>query len=356
MHKILVLNPGSTSTKIALFENLVQAKVTCLPHSSQELARFREIADQRSFRKEVIIRWLHAENINLASFTAIAARGGLLAPLEGGTYRINLNMIRQLEAGVHGKHAANLGALIAADLGEMLGIPMFIVDPVVVDELQPPARISGTPGIERRSVFHALNQKASAKKTALLLDRPYEQLNLIVAHLGGGISVGAHQKGRVIDVNEALTGEGPFSPERTGSLPTTALVRYFFKHKAAPEKLIREFSGRSGWVAYLGTNDSRLVEKKIDSGDQNALFYFEAMIYQIVKEIGRNSAVLCGKVDQIILTGGLAHTPRLVEKIKEHVQFIAPVTVLPGENELEALAWGALRVLTGLEPARDYLF
>lgn len=354
LQRILVLNPGSTSTKLAIFENELEREAVSLSHSNAELIQFKEIVDQREFRERVVIEWLRSQNIKLGSLTAIVARGGLLAPLVGGTYRINELMVRQLEQGIYGKHAANLGALIASHLGQELNIPAFVVDPVAVDEFTSLARLSGTPGIERRSLFHALNQKASAKKTAQLLGRAYEDLNLIVAHLGGGISIGVHRRGKVIDVNEALTGEGPFSPERTGSLPTTALVRYFFEQSASKEELIRRFTGKSGWVAYLGSNDSRLVVQKIQAGDKKALFYFQALAYQIVKEIGRCSTVLGGRVDQIILTGGLAFTAELVRAIQKRVQFIAPLTVLPGENEMEALALGALRVLQGLEPAQDY--
>ncbi|NMB21039.1 MAG: butyrate kinase [Firmicutes bacterium] len=351
---ILVINPGSTSTKLGVFRNEIQTHTTSLSHSSQDLAAFDDIAEQKDFRQEVTVKWLEEVGIPLGSLTAIVARGGLLKPIPGGTYYINETMVAELAEGRYGKHASNLAALIAFGLSQRLGIPSFIVDPVVVDELQPVARISGNPQIERISISHALNQKAIGQKTAALLGKGYDELNLIVAHLGGGISVGAHRKGRIIDVNQALSGEGPFSPERVGSVPTIGLVHHFFDQKATKAQLMREFVGRSGLVAHLGSNDSREIVKRIEQGDEKALFYYEAMCYQIAKEIGRISTVLCGIVDQIVLTGGLAYSSELVARVKERVEFIAPVTVIPGENELEALAVGALRVLTGQEEGRTY--
>ena len=351
---ILVINPGSTSTKLAIFKNDVQTHATSLSHSSQDLAGYSDIVEQKGFREEVILKWLEKEGIALESLTAIVARGGLLAPIQGGTYNINDTMIEQLAEGRYGKHASNLAALIAYGVSKPLGIPAFIVDPVVVDEMQSVARISGNPKIERICIFHALNQRASAKKVAAQMGKGYDELNLIVAHLGGGISVGAHQQGRIVDVNQALSGEGPLSPERVGSVPTNGLVHYFFDHDFTKSELLREFVGRSGLVAYLGSNDSREIVRRIQQGDEKAEFYYEAMCYQIAKEIGRISAVFCGIVDQIVLTGGLAYSTELVERVKQRVEFIAPVTVMPGENELEALALGALRVLTGDEEARDY--
>lgn len=351
---ILVINPGSTSTKLAVYKNDTQTHTTSLHHSSADLAGFADIVEQKSFREAVIIDWLNSERIPLESFTAIVARGGLLAPIPGGTYEINATMVEHMSTGRYGKHASNLAGLIAYDLSKRLEIPAFIVDPVVVDELEPVARISGNPKCERISIFHALNQKANAKKLARLLGKPYEELNLIVAHLGGGISIGAHKNGRVIDVNNALSGEGPFSPERVGSLPSQGLIDYFFDHDLTKDELIRKFVGNSGLVAHLGTNDSREIVARIKEGDDEAAFYFEVMCYQIAKEIGRISTVFCGIVDQIVLTGGLAYSTELVEEITKRVEFIAPVKILPGENELEALAFGALRVLTGVEKALNY--
>lgn len=353
-HTILVINPGSTSTKLAIFRNDVQTHTISLHHSSQDLAGFADIVEQKDFREEVTVKWLEEECVPLESLTAIVARGGLLAPIPGGTYNINETMIEQLSTGMYGKHASNLAAIIAFGLSNRLGIPSFVVDPVVVDELDSIARISGNPKIERTSIFHALNQRANAKKVAKELGKPYDTLNLIVAHLGGGISIGAHKQGRVIDVNQALSGEGPFSPERVGSLPTEGLVNYIFDQNLTKTEFISNFVGKSGLVAHLGTNDSREIVERIQNGDQNAEFYYDAMCYQIAKEIGRISTVFCGIVDQIIFTGGLAHSTELVSRVKRRVEFIAPITVMPGENELEALAFGALRVLTGEEQAQDY--
>lgn len=352
--RILVINPGSTSTKLAIFEHDQEPTSTSLHHGSAELAKFSEIAQQRSFRQKLIVDWLASERITLNSLTAIVARGGLLAPIPGGTYLINGKMIEDLEQGIYGKHASNLAALIAHELASDLEIPAFIVDPVVVDEMLPVARISGNPHIKRQSIFHALNQKASAKKTAQLLGRNYEELTMIVAHLGGGISIGAHQKGQVIDVNNALTGEGPFSPERAGGLPTDDLVKFFFANSYSKSEALKLFAGQSGLVGHLGTNDSRKIVTRMQAGDGKARFYFEAMCYQVAKEIGRLSAVLSGNIDQIVLTGGLAYSSELVEQIRIRVEFIAPITVLAGENELEALAFGALRVLDGHEKALTY--
>lgn len=355
VQRILAINPGSTSTKLAVYENDYLLKSTNLHHTTEDLVGFQEIADQRAFREKLVVAWLDAEDIELSSLTAIVARGGLLAPLIGGTYLINSLMVADLEQGTYGKHASNLAGLIAYDLSLRLQIPAFIVDPVVVDELSTIARFSGCPGMERRSIFHALNQKASGQKAAKFLERPYDQLSLIVAHLGGGISVGAHYRGKVIDVNNALSGEGPFSPERTGTLPTRGLVKLFFEQKPDRASLIRKFVGNSGLVSHLGTNDLRVIVQRIAEGDPEAKFYFQAMAYQISKEIGRISAVLNGNVDGIVLTGGLAYSSELVGEIRERVGFIGPLIVLPGENELEALALGALRVLVGQETAREYV-
>jgi butyrate kinase len=354
MKQILVINPGSTSTKIGVFENERQIHGVSLHHSTEQLTKYSEIWDQRWFRERAIIDWLVEHSVDLHSLTAIVARGGLLSPIPSGTYTINEAMVHDLELGLYGKHACNLAALIAYDLGQKLNIPSYIVDPVVVDEMSPLAKISGTPEIERVSVFHALNQKAIAKKVAEMLHRRYDELNLIVAHLGGGISIGVHQKGKVVDVNNALNGEGPFSPERTGTLPTTELIHYFFAHDFSTDTLIKRFSSKSGLVAHLGTNDSRVIVDRMRTGDKKAQFYFEAMAYQIAKELGRAAAVLEGRIDRIVLTGGLAHSSTLTDLIREYVGFLGEIVIVPGENELEALALGALRVLMGQEGAAEY--
>lgn len=353
-HLILVINPGSTSTKMALYKDDTEFKSTSVQHSREELALLESFQDQRDFRESLIMDWLNSEGISLGDLTAIAARGGFLVPLPGGTYGINAKMVDHLEQGVFGKHATNLAAPIAFDLSSSLGIPSYIVDPVVVDELMPEARISGVPGIERQSIFHALNHKASAKKTAKILRRPYEELNLIVAHLGGGISIAVHGKGKVIDVNNALSGEGPMSPERAGSLPTKSFIEYYFEYGGSKEELLKMLTAHSGLVAHLETNDLRVIKKKIKNGDGHAHFVFEAMCYQIAKEVGRIATVLRGIVDQIVLTGGLAYSDELIAYLHDRIGFIAPITVLPGENELEALALGVFNVLMGLEEVREY--
>lgn len=353
-HLILVINPGSTSTKLALYRNTEQVNYVNLHHSNEELAPYNTIVDQRAFREELIERWLGEIGVPLSSLTTLVGRGGLLAPIPGGTYRVNETMVRQLEQAQYGSHASNLGALLAYDLSVRLNIPAYIVDPVVVDELMPVARKTGLPQIMRRSIFHALNHKANAKRLAVELGRRYDELNLIVAHLGGGISVGAHARGQVVDVNNALSGDGPFSPERSGSISPRVLIDYYFHTGMTKAEIMRKLIGNSGLVAHLGTNDGREIERRIEEGDLASRLCLEAMAYQVAKEIGKMSAVLSGEVDRIILTGGLAYSALLVSEICKRVEYIAPVRVLPGENELEALAFGAWRVISGEEQARDY--
>lgn len=354
MERLLVINPGSTSTKLAIYDGRqLHASIT-LNHSAAELAKFADIVDQIDFRTEALLSWLNEIEVCLTSITAVVCRGGLLKPIPSGVYLVNEEMAADLRTGKYGKHASNLAGLIGFGIGQRLDIPCYIVDPVVVDELQPLARISGHPKISRISIFHALNHKAMARRAAEQLGKPYAALKLIVTHMGGGISVGAHRYGHVIDVNNALNGDGPLSPERTGSLPTTALINYYFDQKVPLDELLRRFVGRGGLVNHLGTNDLREVQKRMEQGDERAQVVFRAMALQIIKEIGRASAVLNDDVDAVILTGGMAYSRALTDLITEYVQFIAPVIVLPGENELEALAHAALRVLRGLEKPRIY--
>lgn len=352
--RILTINPGSTSTKIAVFENDNPLFEEVLRHSNDELVGFKNIIDQYQFRKEVILRTLDEQGINLTKLSAIVGRGGLLAPMPGGTYSVNEIMLEDLSKGLLGQHASNLGGIIANEIAEQFNIPAFIVDPVVVDELEDVARISGMPEIERKSIFHALNQKAVVRRAAKDLDGKYEDFNFIVAHLGGGISVGAHRNGRVIDVNNALDGEGPFSPERSGGLPVGDLVKLCMSEKFTQGEIMKKIVGKGGLVAYLNTNDGRDVQKMIESGDHQAELVYKAMAYQVAKEIGSCAAVLKGEVDGIILTGGLAYDKGLVGWIKEKVNFIAEVLVYPGEDEMLALAEGGLRVLKGEEQAKTY--
>jgi len=353
-YKLLMINPGSTSTKIGVYEDEKEILVETLRHTSEEINDFGGIFEQFNFRKEVILNVLKEKNFDINTLDAIVGRGGLLKPIEGGTYAINDAMLKDLKVGILGQHASNLGGIIANEIGKQLNVPAFIVDPVVVDEMIDVARISGMPEIERKSIFHALNQKAVAKRYAKECGKNYDELNLIVAHMGGGISVGAHESGRVIDVNNALDGEGPFSPERSGGLPVGDLAKMCFSGKYTLEDIKKKINGKGGFVAYLNTNDAREPLKMAQNGDENARVIFEAMGYQVAKEIGKCAAVLSGKVDAIILTGGIAYGEVIVNYIKERVEFISPVVVYAGEDELLALAEGGLRVLRGQEKAKEY--
>lgn len=350
---ILTINPGSTSTKVAIYHNDRCIFSKNLFHQPEELAQAQSLTDQRSFRKNTILDFLKEQSITVENLDAIAARGGLLRPLKGGTYRIGPLMLEELGAQRNGVHASNLGALIAHEIIGDRQIPSFIVNPVTVDEMEPVARISGMEGILRKSAFHALNQKAVAMGYAKSLGRKYEELNMIVTHLGGGISVGAHRKGRVIDVNNALE-EGPFSPERAGGVPVQQLIAMCYSGDYQQRDISKMLVGKGGIISYLGTADCLEVERRIAEGDTKARLVYEAMAYQTAKEIGAAATVLKGKIDQILITGGIARSRLLVEMIRERVEFLAPITVHPGEDELQALAEGVLRVLTGEEEAMDY--
>lgn len=353
--RLLAINPGSTSTKIAIFEDTTLVLERVLRHSSEEIARYERLIDQYQFRKDAVLAALGDAGVKPEELQAVVGRGGLLKPIPGGTYAVNEAMQADLRQARYGEHASNLGGLLAADLATLAGIPAFIVDPVVVDELQPVARLTGLPQISRRSIWHALNQKAVARRAAADLGKRYDELNLIVVHLGGGISVGAHQRGNTIDVNNALDGDGPFSPERSGGLPAGDLVRLCFGGKYDEAAIRKLLVGRGGLVAYLGTNDGREVVKRLLAGDQQAETVYQALAYQVAKEIGAAAAVLSGQVDAIVITGGLAYDQQyLVSWIKERVAFISQVLVYPGEDELLALVEGALRVLTGAETAKEY--
>lgn len=353
--RILVINPGSTSTKIGVFENEQCIFEKTIRHSHEDISRYRRIMDQYGFRKQVILETLDYEGINISKFDAVCGRGGLLRPIEGGTYHVNEQMIEDLKIGFNGEHASNLGGILAHEIATGLNIPAFIVDPVVVDEMEEIARISGVPEIPRKSIFHALNQKAVARKAARELNRSYEQLNLIVAHMGGGITVGAHRHGKVVDVNNGLDGEGPFSPERAGTVPAGDLIEMCFNGKFSREDMKKKLVGHGGLMAYLNTNSALEVEERIKKGDETASQVYEAMAYQVAKEIGAMSTVLHGKVDGIVLTGGLAYGQEFVHFISERVKWIADVFIYPGENELIALAEGTLRVLRNEEPAKEYI-
>lgn len=352
--RLLTINPGSTSTKIAVFDNEDLVFEKTLRHSSEEIGQFEKISDQFEFRKKVIEESLNEGGVKISELDAVVGRGGLLKPIEGGTYSVNEKMIKDLSIGILGEHASNLGGIIAKEIGNQVNIPSYIVDPVVVDELNEVARISGIPEITRKSIFHALNQKAIARRAAKELDKEYDQCNFIVAHMGGGISVGAHKKGKVIDVANALDGEGPFSPERSGGLPVGDLVKMCFGGKYTEDEIKKRIKGNGGIVAYLDTNDVREVESLINSGDEKAKLVHKAMVYQVSKEIGSCATVLKGKVDAILLTGGIAYSQAITNMIKESVSFIAPVKVYPGEDEMIALAQGGIRVLSKEEEAKIY--
>lgn len=353
-YRILAINPGSTSTKIAIYDNEKEVFETTLRHPAEEINKFEKIYDQYDFRKNVILETLNEAGMNLTKLSAIVGRGGLLKPIQGGTYSVSDSMLEDLKVGVLGEHASNLGGIIAHEIAGQLNIPSFIVDPVVVDEMNDVARISGMPELDRKSIFHALNQKAVARRAAKEMGKAYDEINLVVAHLGGGVSVGAHENGRVVDVNNALDGEGPFSPERSGGLPVGDMVKLCFSGEYTHADLKKKIKGHGGLVAYLNTNDGREVSKMVEEGDKKAELVYKAMAYQVAKEIGSCSTVLKGKVDGIILTGGLAYDKELVKWISDSVEFIGKVIVYPGEDEMSALAEGGLRVLRGEEEPREY--
>ena len=350
---ILVINPGSTSTKIGVFvEETLLFDVT-LRHSAEELAPYATVADQKDFRKELVLSALREKNFDVKTLSAVSARGGLVAPIPGGTYGVNERLLEDSAAGVQGQHASNLGALIAHEIAGELGIPAFVVDPPVVDELSDVARFSGHPAISRASKFHALNQKAVAKRYAKECGKEYEELNLIVCHMGGGVSVGAHDHGQIVDTQNALDGDGPFSPERSGSLPAGQVVDLCFSGDYTKAEMKKMISGRGGMMGYVGTtNMGNIIE--MAKTDEYTSRVLDAFHYQIAKEIGSMAVVLKGKVDRIILTGGISYNQCTVDALQAYVNWIAPITVYPGEDELLALTQGALRVLNGEEEAKVY--
>jgi butyrate kinase len=361
MHRLLVINPGSTSTKVAVYEDEKHTFIETLRHASEEIGAFSHILDQYEFRLNIILELLHNREISLGSLSAVVARGGLLRPIPSGTYRVNEQMVTELcDRHKEREHASSLGALLAQELAQRAGVPAFIVDPVCVDEFDDLARVSGLPEIERRSLSHALNIKAVARRVAHQLGRPYAHLHLVVVHMGGGISVTAHRRGQMIDVNQALDGTGPFAPERAGGLPVGDVVRMCFgvapyrDLKLTYDQMVEKLAGRGGLVAHLGTNSAVEVEQRIEGGDEHARLIYEAMAYQIAKEIGAMATVLRGDVDAIVITGGVAHSDMLLGWIRERVAWIAPLLVYPGEDEMLALAQGAMRVLSGEDFARDY--
>lgn len=352
--KSLIINPGSTSTKIGVFEDETLLFEETLRHSTEEIASYASIVDQKDFRKDIILNLLNSKDFDIKSLDVVVGRGGMLKPIPGGTYPVSDSLLEDLKIGVQGQHASNLGGILAKEIGDSIGVPSYIVDPTVVDELEDVARYSGVPELPRISVFHALNQKAVAKRYAKEIGKDYNSLNLVVVHMGGGVSVGAHRQGKVIDVFNALDGDGAFSPERAGAVPSGALIKMCYSGKYSEAEAYKKICGNGGFNAYLGTNDMRDVEKMASEGNKKAADVRNAFIHQVAKDIGSMACVLNGRVDQIIATGGIAYDKGVIAGLKEKCEWIAPFTVYPGEDELLALAQGAIRVLNGEEAAKEY--
>lgn len=353
MGLILVINPGSTSTKLALYSNDAILLSTNISHSLEELKKIDKVCDQKEMRTKLILDWLKDNSIALEDLCAVVGRGGLLRPMPGGTYLVTGEMLRDLEIGIQGEHASNLGGIIAYEIANIVKVPAFIVDPVAVDEFDEIARISGHPDLPRRSLVHALNVKAVTRVVCNRLGKSFDNSSFVVVHLGGGISIAPVKNGKILDVNNANE-EGPFSPERAGSLPVAEVIKLAFSGKYSYKELKKKIVSEAGFTAYLGTNDGREVNKRIEEGDSKSDLILRALAYQIAKDIGAYATVLYGKIDAIIITGGLAYNKRLMDLIEEMVSFIAPVEYVPGEDEMKALYEGALRVLKGEEKAKIY--
>lgn len=355
MSYILAINPGSTSTKISIFEGKKEIFTKTLRHSSEELAPYPNVIDQYQFRKDTIAAALKENNIDASDIAAVVGRGGLLRPIASGVYEVNENMIADLSSAKYGEHASNLGGIIANAMAkEIPGCRAFIADPVVVDELCDVARISGHPKFPRKSIFHALNQKAIAKQYAAEVGKKYSDLNLIVAHMGGGTSIGAHKKGQIVDVNDALNGDGPFSPERSGSLTALDVVKACFSGEYTFDEMKKLINGKGGLMAHLGTNSFYEVEQNMAKGDAKSILITDAFLFQVAKSIGAEAAALSGEVDAILLTGGVAYGKEMMAQLADMVKFIAPVKVYPGEDEMGALAGNGLAVLEGTEEVKVY--
>ena len=352
-YKVLTINPGSTSTKIALYGEQGELWNQTLRHPAEEIAHFGRIAEQFEWRLSLILEAMEARGESLSELSAVVGRGGLTKPVMGGTYEVTTALIDELRT-TPMEHASNLGAPLADAIARKAGVKAYIVDPPTVDELQPTARVSGVKALPRLSVFHALNQKAVARRYAAEVGKPYEELNLVVAHMGGGVSVGAHRKGCVIDVNNALDGEGPIAPERAGSLPAGSLVELCFSGKYTKAEVKKMLCGKGGVVDLLGTNSMIEVRERAAAGDEEASLVLEAMCYSIAKNIGAMAAALDGKVDAVILTGGLSYSEVITDKIAHRISFIAPIEIYPGEDEMLALAESGLAVLRGEREAKIY--
>ncbi len=351
---ILVINPGSTSTKVALFKDGQPVFDKEITHTSNELSIFANLIDQQGFRESIILHCLRESQYDIGNISCVVARGGALKPVPSGTYLINEQMIQDLKNCKYGVHASNLGALLAYTIAQKIGVESFIVDPITVCEMDEVATVSGIPELKRESIFHALNQKAVGRLASIALGKKYEKTRLIVVHLGGGISVGVHRKGRVVDVNNALNGDGPISPTRSGSVPEWSLVQMALSGKYGEGDFKERIMTNGGVSAYLGTSDLREVKQMASKGNYDAKLVYEAMAYQVAKEIGACASVLEGKVDAIVLTGGLARDTDFINLIMRRTNFIAKFLVYPGSDEMRALTLGALRVLTGEEKALEY--
>lgn len=357
--KILAINPGSTSTKFAVYEDEKPILTRCITHTAEELAPYDAITEQQGFRRQLVLDELEQAGIPL-EFDAVIGRGGLVKPVSGGVYEINEKMLSDtLQGCVMHNHACNLGCLIAYEIANAINTRhsrcrAFIADPGVVDELSPLARISGSPLMPRICIWHALNQRAIARRYAKSIGKEYEDLNLIICHLGGGISVAAHEHGQAVDANNALDGEGPFSPERAGSLPAADLIRLCFSGKFTEKQLLKRIAGKAGLTAHLGTNNMIEILERIRHGDQHAKLLVDAMLYHTAKQIASEAAVLYGHIDAILLTGGMAHSDYIINELCRRIGFLAPVHTFPGEDEMEALALNALSVLQGRCEAKIY--
>lgn len=351
---LLVINPGGTSTKVAVYEDKKEILKKNITHTGEDLKQFPHVFDEYEYRKNMIVDVLKAEGFSLDQLDCVVGRGGLMKAIPGGTYRVNDRMVEDLKNAINGEHASNLGAVIARNIGDEIGVPSFVVDPVSVDEMIPEARITGISDLEKFSWFHALNHKAVSRKVAEDMGGKYEDFNFIVAHLGSGISIVAHEKGKMIDGSGGRT-DGPFSPERSGGLLAYQLIELCYSGKYTREQMVRKVSAEGGMYDYLGTKDAREVEERAANGDEKAKLILDAFIYQVAKEIALYGASLKGKVDRVIFTGGIAYSEKIVHDVYEKVAYLAPKAVVPGEMEMEALALGALRVLSGEEEAKEYL-
>lgn len=352
--KILIINPGSTSTKVALYSDNKSLAEETIQHTTEEISQFQSIPDQKGFRKENILSFLSNQAVDISELTAVVGRGGLLHPIVGGTYLIDQSMLEDLESEKYGSHASNLGAILANEIAKENNLPSYIVDPVVVDEFDSLARVSGLDGIVRRSVGHALNQKAVAREVLSENGKKYEESNVIVAHLGGGISIGAHSQGQMIEMVNGLDGEGPYSPERTGELPVIDFSKKVIEEDLTIDQVKKLIAGNGGIKSYLNETDIRIIEEQITAGDKKSKLYLDAMCYQIARYIGSVAPALEGNIDYIILTGGISYSKYVVSKIKQYVAWITEVKVVPGEKEMKALYEGVKRVIDEIELEKKY--